>query len=90
MNRRNSLLESLRMWNEMPWAEPIWSTWTYTPLNVYNPETHEVVIKKDHLDKEITRKEEQLKHTEEIHRQQEERLREEISALKDQRKKREK
>ena len=51
---------------------------------------YDIVLKKDFIDKEIARKEEELKQVEIKHRQYEDRLREEISSLKDQRRKREK
>ena len=51
---------------------------------------YDVILKKEFVEKEIARKEEELRQVEIRHRQHEERLREEISVLKDQRKRREK
>lgn len=50
----------------------------------------DIVPKREYLDKEIARKEEELKQAEIRHRQHEERIREEIEGLKDQRDKKRK
>lgn len=63
---------------------------SYKTYEFIDTEKYEVVLKKDFVEKEIARKEEELRQIETRHRQCEDRLREEISGLKEQRREREK
>lgn len=48
----------LRAWDDIPWAAPTWHT-SFTG-NVYDPEKYDLVPKKDYIDKEIKRVEEDI------------------------------